>query len=1087
MEIDLNWIGHDANVYDVRKSVELVLHGPDLYDPNDGENNGRKPNFQVVMGQPESAGRLHNGTATLHVPTERAFSIEYEREVPHSHAAYITIVYERSLIWIDIGRRETEENNFFILVKFSSIRKLGIGYDELRQPFIIFDLFTPPNFEKQTFNRAPRDRISTLDDAHAAIAPYAHHLRIVLSDHDDLLRFEKVCQVAECEPRPIRIARVDALAKNFFSCHELDHIQHWIDTMDWKSAFQIEAYLRCGLLNTHDLLRILQQPIDDVIRDYDEDPKDCLARVRMKHPTLKPLRLTQGLISCHYVIITPSRILLEGPYTTQSNRVIRRYLRHDPALVERFIRVEFRDEDHLSYRWGDNVDGSSFLQHHVGGVLRYGFTIGGRSFEFLAYSTSSLREHSFWFVNPFRDPEEGSVTADKIRASLGDFSKLLRTPSMYGARIAQAFTATYPSVKIRRDQWEEQPELGVHTDGVGTISPELAAMIWEAKRNTSGNSDRIEPSAYQFRFLGYKGVVVVDHRLKGIKMRLRQSQLKFLALNNEVAEFEIARAFDCPFPAYLNRPIVMVLEDRGVSKETFIDLLDKTKEKIYLSSESLENFTEQLRAILNKLGLDFKHGTNKTAIGRPFYERLLRYSMTHLLREFKFKAHIPIPKSYQLVGVADEGRAYIEAGLKEEDVFTLKPGSIYACVQESAHEEPVFLKGACLISRSPAIHPGDVQRVYAVGEPPKDKICFFRGLKNVVVHPAVGDRSLASCLAGGDLDGDTYDIYYGIPALFPTVQAEPAYLSDFIRWSLREDEPDATVNDICKFIVEYMYSDALSMLADRHITIADQSKDGVFDDRCMRLAAMCSKAVDYVKSGVPVGIYNKLPSPLFNLKPDWSKSEVSSAREQEFYESDRALGYMFRSITLRDPSEPIDGFSTAPLGPIAPLEDPISRALSPLVQNTLNANTTSTTTAAAAAADIPQPEELHACYAGEMRYICVTHTLVDAPEVRLEEEEVVLGTILATTTQPRWRTDRAFRMRLHSEALVRDIRSQIVRMAKEDEPTEEELRLGLSIGWEIWCWAQHHRDDKEFIESLSLIALGVVLDCLMRLGALTKA
>jgi RNA-dependent RNA polymerase len=31
-----------------------------------------------------------------------------------------------------------------------------------------------------------------------------------------------------------------------------------------------------------------------------------------------------------------------------------------------------------------------------------------------------------------------------------------------------------------------------------------------------------------------------------------------------------------------------------------------------------------------------------------------------------------------------------------------------------------------------------VQRVYAVGEPPKDKLCFFRGLKNVVVLPAVG-------------------------------------------------------------------------------------------------------------------------------------------------------------------------------------------------------------------------------------------------------------------------------------------------------------------------------------------------------------
>jgi RNA-dependent RNA polymerase len=69
MEIDLNWISCDANIFDVRKSLELVLHGPDLYDPKDEENNGRKPNFQVVMGQSECANRLHNGTAILCVTT----------------------------------------------------------------------------------------------------------------------------------------------------------------------------------------------------------------------------------------------------------------------------------------------------------------------------------------------------------------------------------------------------------------------------------------------------------------------------------------------------------------------------------------------------------------------------------------------------------------------------------------------------------------------------------------------------------------------------------------------------------------------------------------------------------------------------------------------------------------------------------------------------------------------------------------------------------------------------------------------------------------------------------------------------------
>ena len=256
----------------------------------------------------------------------------------------------------------------------------------------------------------------------------------------------------------------------------------------------------------------------------------------------------------------------------------------------------------------------------------------------------------------------------------------------------------------------------------------------------------------------------------------------------------------------------------------------------------------------------------------------------------------------------------------------------------------------------------------------------------------------------------------------------------------------------------------------------------------MRLAELCSKAVDFAKNGVPVDIHDRLPKPLIKFKPDWDKKEVTGARELEYYESDKALGFMFRTIDLRDQDEPINGFPTTSPDLIPPLQDPISLAVAPVVHFTLNANiaattiTTPTDTDPEPAAEIPQAEALHAQYVREMRYICVTHTLVDAPDVRLKEEEVVLGTILATTTQPRWRADRAQRMRVHSRALVRDIRAQMIRKANEDEPTEEEQRAGLLTAWDMWCWAQHHRD-KEFIESFSLIALGVVLDCLKRLGA----
>jgi hypothetical protein len=143
-----------------------------------------------------------------------------------------------------------------------------------------------------------------------------------------------------------------------------------------------------------------------------------------------------------------------------------------------------------------DVTGSSFLTSRVGCTLKSGFKLGGRQYvlcyhssvsanslhsfkyEFLAYSSSALKEHSVWFVRPFpnteayaewHDPGVHMIDAHEIRTTLGDFTGVSKQPAKYAARMAQAFTATDPSVKIRREQWEEVKDLGQapyeHTDG----------------------------------------------------------------------------------------------------------------------------------------------------------------------------------------------------------------------------------------------------------------------------------------------------------------------------------------------------------------------------------------------------------------------------------------------------------------------------------------------------------------------------------------------------------------------------------------------------------------------------------------------
>jgi RNA-dependent RNA polymerase len=221
-------------------------------------------------------------------------------------------------------------------------------------------------------------------------------------------------------------------------------------------------------------------------------------------------RMAISTFRCRHVTFTPTRMLMEGPYATQSNRIIRQYYGYEDF----FIRVDFRDEDKLQYRWSREVDGASFVRERVGTILKQGFEIAGSHFEFLAYSSSALREHAVWFMCPFDHSKYGKIDSGKIRDQIGDFqgSPLMKQPSKYAARLAQAFTATEASVTVRRNEWEEvedikptkykegDPNPNLFTDGVGSISRALSDRIWEelcANRRDHGQRS-VKPSAVCF-------------------------------------------------------------------------------------------------------------------------------------------------------------------------------------------------------------------------------------------------------------------------------------------------------------------------------------------------------------------------------------------------------------------------------------------------------------------------------------------------------------------------------------------------------------------------------------------------------------
>lgn len=298
----------------------------------------------------------------------------------------------------------------------------------------------------------------------------------------------------------------------------------------------MQVLLRNGLLNVDDVISVHQTKLEALRRRFANcpDPDHSVSQVlrglaeklktRKNEPVMNFIQKTidnpdktafdpfsarmprPGNFSCYHVTFTPTRMILEGPYITQSNRVIRRYAEFE----HNFIRVDFRDEDRVQFRSEQDVDGMVILNERVGETLKKGFDLAGRHLEFLAYSSSALREHAVWFMIPFEDAEGRLITAQAIRDSLGDFSRDEMKPAKMAARMAQAFTATNPGVKISRSEWDEMPDIGddphLHTDGVGTISTELAAKLWSVLCQENPNrAKNLEPSAVSDSTTCYHG------------------------------------------------------------------------------------------------------------------------------------------------------------------------------------------------------------------------------------------------------------------------------------------------------------------------------------------------------------------------------------------------------------------------------------------------------------------------------------------------------------------------------------------------------------------------------------------------------
>ncbi|THU94827.1 RdRP-domain-containing protein [Dendrothele bispora CBS 962.96] len=1069
------------------------------------------------------------------------YSVEWEYSPPRG--GQFSFDPERREFQIEM--MDPYQPNCCLVIAFrpSQVRELSVSSSPTRESALYFSLWSHPIFfrkfvRKFEDNPDPHDPFSIISqflDAitppkpserlvclpmadHGRVAPFTSRaLRFTCRSPNDLKEFRSICDAAQFHS----VQNWDYPAKlgDSFSKAVQRNLESSLESLHWSVTFQVEALIRNGYLDMKEALQILpdiKNLVEKHGREYTvsflqyfglqvytwypgegETLNDFFNLIQSDKPpdTNPTVPLDTSLFQSLHLLITPTTMYPEGPFIERSNRVIRAY----PGNHDSFLRVSFGEEDGTRYRFDRDIDGPTFIRNRVRPFLVDGLVIAGHRFEFLGYSQSALREHAVWFIKPFRHNNGQEIDAASIIASLGDFRRddLIRCPARYGARISLAFTATDPTL-VRVEDIRSIDDISTtdhkydFTDGVGSLSTVFAGTISreltrgiiserKTKKKKRSRRNEIELPAIQIRFMGSKGMLSVDHNLQGFTICLRPSMTKFSA--PESRNIEIAEIFDRPRKFYLNRPLIMVLEGLGVPYEVFEKYQDLAVSKVYESTRSLDGAAKMLETF--GLGTSFRLTSVMLNLSKrlgfdhlrqdSFYQQVLKYAVHHVLRDLKHHTRIPIERAWTLVGVAD-----IHQFLEE--------GEIFACVKPN-DSEAIFLEGPILISRSPVIHPGDVQIVHAIGKPPEGSCFATEPLQNTVVFATKGSRPLPSMLSGGDLDGDQYcllplDIMpeFKPSKIYPSASYEPAPRKTL-------DHP-ATTRDIAEFVIEYINSDLVGMIATTWLILADKSPKGIFDPGCLTLSQLQSDAVDYPKTGQPVDP-EKIPRLRFRERPDYQAPETVRPDNTDYYESLRAIGRLFRKIDLPELStqvyvpkrqrrmirkkrggqglsEGVDELSES-ISNVQFEDDDLAVAIHEYVKQYIDSET-----------DLVMRTKIEnervvisrifTRYCSELETRLAANTLGQSRTSTLSEEEAMVGTIAQKTSQPRKRSEHIARLREQTDHLVRELREELMR----GEDLVQNL-IRAKLGWDLSA-RERRKGSVIGAQSFFWITLGVIFD-----------
>ncbi|KAG6382499.1 hypothetical protein SASPL_157835 [Salvia splendens] len=538
------------------------------------------------------------------------------------------------------------------------------------------------------------------------------------------------------------------------------------------------------------------------------------------------------LVHIHRVQVTPTKVYFHGPEVNVSNRVLRNFHDH----IDNFLHVSFVEEDwskmyasDLAPRGaGGDENTRTKLYSRILSTLRNGITIGSKKFEFLAFSSSQLRENSLWMFAP-----TDNLNADGIRRWMGDFSSI-RNVAKYAARLGQSFGSSTETLSVTQNEVDKIPDVEVvrdettyiFSDGIGKISVDFAQRV-AIKCGLRSNI----PSVFQIRYGGYKGVVAIDPN-SSVKMSLRPSMLKYQSDDTKLNVLGWSKYQPC----FLNRQIITLLSTLGVADHVFEK---KQSEAVAQLNDIIVDPFKALEALdLMSLGENTYILKEMLKCGykpdeEPFLAMMLQTIRSSQLLDLRIKSRIFIRQGRNMMGCLDE-----TGTLEYGQVFVKYSGSGQRRFYEESVDEYTstdrnyIVKGKVAVAKNPCLHPGDLRDLEAIDVP------ALHHMVNCIVFPQKG-------------------------------------------MSHTPRSHEVTIEEVQEYFTNYILNESLGMIANAHIVFADKEPSMASSSPCLELAKLHSVAVDFPKTGRPAQIPPKLhvkdtliswrssTSPLVNPRVDY--------------------------------------------------------------------------------------------------------------------------------------------------------------------------------------------------------------------------